>query len=48
MKAMIEEASQVWPTAKIAFIRPRFLEIPTDDLEYNDEFIARLESAAWK
>jgi hypothetical protein len=46
MRATIEEASEVWPTATIVFIRPRFLRKPSDNLGFSAAFIARLKSAA--
>lgn len=48
MRATIEEASQVWPTATIVFIRPRYLNKPSDNLRFSDAFIARLQSTAPK
>jgi hypothetical protein len=48
MRATIEEASQVWPTATIVFVMPRFLDRPSDNLRFSDAFIARLKSAAPK
>jgi lysophospholipase L1-like esterase len=42
MVATLEQATQVWPTATIILIRPRFLERPDDDLGYSDNFFKRL------
>lgn len=36
---------QTWPDARLAIVRPRFLDRPDDDLGFNDEFIARLRVA---
>jgi lysophospholipase L1-like esterase len=48
MRTTIDEASQMWPTAKIVVIRPRFLDRPSDDLGFNDAFFQRLQAAAPK
>jgi len=42
MSATIGEVRSAWPAATIAFIRPRFLAKPDDDLGFDDGFIARL------
>jgi lysophospholipase L1-like esterase len=42
MTGTIGETRRAWPNARIAFIRPRFLAHPDDDLGFNDAFITRL------
>jgi lysophospholipase L1-like esterase len=44
MRGTIEDARRTWPNAKIVFVRPRFLAKPGDDLGFDDNFMARLES----
>jgi lysophospholipase L1-like esterase len=48
MRATINEATQVWPTATIIVIRPRFLKRPSDDLGFDDAFFERLQPTAPK
>jgi hypothetical protein len=43
MSSVIKAVHQAWPDARIAMIRPRFLDRPDDDLGYDNEFMARLE-----
>lgn len=38
------EVRRAWPRAQIVFVRPRFLDDPTDDLGMTDEFMARLKA----
>lgn len=42
MAATIGQVRHAWPTARIVFIRPRFLDNPGDDLGFDDAFIRRL------
>jgi lysophospholipase L1-like esterase len=42
MAATIGEIRRVWPNARIACIRPRFLANPENDLGFNDAFIGHL------
>jgi lysophospholipase L1-like esterase len=44
MLGTIEEVRRAWPTAKVVFIRPRFLDTPSDDLGFDDSFIDRLRA----
>lgn len=44
MRQTIEDARQAWPDAQIVFVTPRYLAEPGDDLGFDDEFMARLES----
>jgi lysophospholipase L1-like esterase len=44
MTATIQTVHQIWPAARIVFIRPRTLDRPNDDLGFNDDFIARLRA----
>ena len=41
MVSTIAGARRPWRAARIVFIRPRLLARPTDDLGFDDEFIAR-------
>jgi lysophospholipase L1-like esterase len=45
MTTTLNAARQAWPEAKIIFIRPRFLDRPSDDLGFSDAFIGRLRAA---
>jgi lysophospholipase L1-like esterase len=42
MAATIGEIRRVWPNARIACIRPRFLANPENDLGFNDAFVGHL------
>lgn len=44
MRKTIDDARRAWPDAQIVFVRPRFLAEPGDELGFDDEFMARLES----
>lgn len=44
MAATIAEVRRVWPAASIAFIRPRFLDEPADDLGFDRSFVERLKA----
>ena len=44
MRQTIADARRAWPDAQIVFVRPRYLAEPGDDLGFDDEFMARLES----
>jgi lysophospholipase L1-like esterase len=44
MRKTIDDARRAWPDAQIVFVRPRFLARPGDDLGFDDEFMAQLES----
>ena len=44
MRQTIADARRAWPDARIVFARPRYLAKPGDDLGFDDEFMARLES----
>lgn len=44
MAFTIGEARRAWPAAKVVFLRPRYLATPRDDLGFDDDFMARLES----
>jgi lysophospholipase L1-like esterase len=44
MVSTIKEVRRTWPEVLIVFVRPRFLDKPGDDLGFDDEFMARLES----
>jgi lysophospholipase L1-like esterase len=46
MRQTIADARRVWPDARIVFVRPRYLAEPGDDLGFDDEFMARLESSS--
>ncbi len=40
----ISQARHTWPDATVMFLRPRFLSNPLDDLGFDDNFMAELES----
>ncbi|NGP05312.1 SGNH/GDSL hydrolase family protein [Rhodococcus sp. 14C212] len=42
MVATVEDVRRTWPAATVVFVRPRLLADPTDDLGFDDAFIARL------
>jgi lysophospholipase L1-like esterase len=44
MVSTIAEVRRTWPDAQIVFIRPRFLARPGDDLGFDDDFMAQVES----
>jgi|tagenome__1003787_1003787.scaffolds.fasta_scaffold20944160_3 lysophospholipase L1-like esterase len=44
MVLTIKEVRRTWPEAPIVFIRPRFLAKPGNDLGFDNEFMASLES----
>lgn len=44
MRQTIADARPAWPDAQIVFVRPRYLAEPGDDLGFDDNFMARLES----
>ena len=44
MVSTIAEVRRTWPEATVIFIRPRFLEKPSDNLGFDDDFMARLKS----
>jgi lysophospholipase L1-like esterase len=44
MVSTIAEARRTWPDAQIVFIRPRFLARPGDDLGFDDDFMAQVQS----
>ena len=44
MSAAIHEVRRAWPRAAIVFVRPRLLDKPNDDLGFDDDFFARLQS----
>lgn len=44
MTATLTEARRIFPLAKIVFVRPRILSNPSDDLGYDDDFIANLQA----
>jgi lysophospholipase L1-like esterase len=44
MVSTVAEVRRTWPDAQIVFIRPRFLASPGDDLGFDDDFMAQVES----
>ena len=44
MRDTIADARRAWPDAQIVFVRPRYLADPGDDLGFDANFMARLES----
>ncbi|MHD0283509.1 SGNH/GDSL hydrolase family protein [Rhodococcus aetherivorans] len=42
MVATVEDVRRTWPAATVVFVRPRLLADPSDDLGFDDEFMARL------
>jgi len=44
MRSTIEDVRRTWPTARVVFIRPRVLNDPRDDIRFDDDFMARLQS----
>jgi hypothetical protein len=45
MASVVTAVHQTWPQARLAVIRPRFLDRPDDNLGFDDEFIDRLRVA---
>ncbi|MVU77316.1 SGNH/GDSL hydrolase family protein [Nocardia sp. ET3-3] len=43
VRGTIEDIRAAWPAAKIVFVRPRFLQRPSDDCGFDDDFVARLK-----
>lgn len=43
MSSVIKTVRQTWPDARLAMIRPRFLDRPDDNLGFDDDFMARLQ-----
>ncbi|MGW0023004.1 SGNH/GDSL hydrolase family protein [Rhodococcus sp. NPDC003383] len=44
MRSTIEDVRRTWPTARVVFIRPRLLNDPRDEIQFDDDFMARLQS----
>jgi hypothetical protein len=44
MTSTIGAVHQIWPAARIVFIRPRSLDRPSDDLGFDEGFISRLRA----
>jgi lysophospholipase L1-like esterase len=44
MTSTIGAARQIWPAARIVFMRPRALDRPNDDLGFDQDFIDRLRA----
>lgn len=44
MRSTIEDVRRTWPTARVVFIRPRVLNDPRDEIRFDDDFMARLQS----
>ncbi|MFF0816072.1 SGNH/GDSL hydrolase family protein [Rhodococcus sp. NPDC003318] len=44
MASALGEARRHWPDATLVFLRPRYLVNPSDDLGFDDEFMARLKA----